>query len=337
MPTLMETSSPSYETGRATPDDGNARAARAGRARVVIAYYSQAGQTRRAAELLARSFDASARATARSCNLADDAGISGLYPMPWSFFGFLRAQPGSFRPREKFASQASIDPGDFDVLVLVYPVWFLSPASPVGAWLEQLPAGCLAGKRVITVCTSRNMWVEAQRIVRERIEQKGGIVVAHAALEDRAPEAKSLITTPYFFLTGNKRFASPKRRAAFPPFGIDETEYERLARFGHAVAAMQSHHRIASFEIKPRRVLAEIVGRRISQFYCGLWPLVRHLPRAVGDGYMGLVAVATIISMLVLMPPTALVARLPGLSRLLAAWPDKMLSRDKHSAVLSLS
>lgn len=313
----------------ATPTDAAAAASRTEDSRVLIVYYSQAGQTRRAAELLGRSFDAGA--TIRFCNLANVPGIGGLYPMPWSFFGFLRAQPGSFRPREQFYGHASLELKDFDLLVLVYPVWFLSPASPVGAWLEQLPAGCLTGKRVVTVCTARNMWVEAQRIVRQQIEKKGGVVVAHAALEDRAPDAKTLVTTPYFFLTGNKSFENPKRRAAFPPFGIDETEYDRLARFGEAVAAMQSHERLAAFETKPRRVLAEIVGRRISQFYCSLWPVVRHLPRAVGDVYMSLVAVATVVSMLVLMPPTVLVARLPGLSRLLASWPDKMLSRGERA------
>jgi hypothetical protein len=317
------------------PSDGAALGLRIRDARVLIVYYSQSGQTGRAAELLARSF--AAGATTRFCNLADDPGINGLYPMPWSLFGFLRAQPGSFTPRERFQSHASIEPGEFDILALVYPVWFLSPASPVGAWLNQLPAGCLAGKCVLTVCTSRNMWVEAQRIVRERIEEKGGIVVAHAALEDRAPEAKSLITTPYFFLTGNRRFANPKRRAAFPAFGIDEAEYDRFANFGKAVAAMQPNDRVAAFDIKPRRVLAEIVGRRISLFYCGLWPLVRHLPRSVGDAYMGLVAVATLISMVLLMPPTALVARLPGISRWLSSWPEKMLSRSKPSALLPLS
>jgi len=304
-----------------------------GGARILIVYYSQAGQTERAAELLARSFGAGATIQLR--NLANDLGIRGLYPMPWSFFGFLRAQPGSFSPRERFETHAAVEPDSFDIMVLVYPVWFLSPASPVGAWLEQLPRGCLAGKRIVTVCTARNMWVEAQRIVRELIEENGGIVVAHAALEDRAPEAKSLVTTPYFFLTGSKSFASAKRRAAFPPFGIDDAEYDRLGRFGAAVAAMRSNERVAAFDTKPRRVLAEIVGRRISQFYCGLWPLVRHLPSGVGNAYMGLVAVATIISMIVLMPPTALVARLPGLSRLLASWPDKLLSRGERAALLS--
>jgi hypothetical protein len=251
--------------------------------------------------------------------------------MPWSFFDFLRAQPGSFNPRECFATHAAIDPDDFDVLVLVYPVWFLSPASPVGAWLRQLPDACLSRKRVITVCTSRNMWVEAQRIVRELIEEKGGMVVAHAALEDRSPEAKTLITTPYFFLTGKKTFADAKRRATFPPFGIDEGEYERLERFAKDVAAMNANDRVSAFDIRPRRVLAEIVGRRISQLYCSLWPLVRPLPRPAGDAYMTTVAIATIVSIAMLMPPTALIARLPGLSRLLAAWPSRLLSSNAKS------
>jgi hypothetical protein len=310
------------------PKDGDpARLQSPAASRTLLVYYSQSGQTRRAAELLALRLGLDTADAARWRKLEDDPGIVGKYPMPWSFFGFLKAQPGSLRPRERFETHGAIDAATFDTLVLLYPVWFLSPASPIGAWLRQLPAGALAGKRVVTVCTSRNMWVEAQRLVREQVEAKGGAVVAHAALEDRNPEVKTLVTTLHFFLTGNKQFQSEKCRSAFPAFGIADAEYARLCDFIDAVARMQPDDRIAAYDIKPRRVLAEIVGRRISRVYCALWPVMRHLPRPVGDAYMGLVAVATMLSIIVLMPPTALLVKLPGLSRLIQRWPDKMLSK----------
>ncbi len=293
--------------------------------RILAVTYSQAGQTARAADALLAGLSAAADVEITRLAL-DPEAPRGL---PWRFFDFVRALPEAVRPAAP-GGAARVDPAALasaDTVVLAYPVWFLSPATPVAGFLRTLPDGALAGKQVITVATCRNMWVEAQKVVRRLVEARGGRVVAHAALVDRAPTYASLVTTPRFFLTGKRTFESRAMRRLFPEFGIRDAEYARLAAWARTLPADPDGPPRTHFELDTSMALAEAVGRRIFRLLTLPWPLVRPRPRPAQNLYLTLVVAAMVVAILALLPPLAVLGGLPPMRRRAARWSERLTSR----------
>ncbi len=293
--------------------------------RILGVVYSQTGQTARAMERYLEGAAPAAEYTVSRVNLAEDPGVRGMYHHPWSFFDFLRALPGSHRPE---LATGSVPLDGVDILVIAYPVWFLSPAAPVGSFLRGLPAGALDGKAVITISTSRNMWFEAQRLVRRLVEAKGGRVHAHVALEDRGPTYATLITTPRFFLTGKDRFQSPLASRLFPPFGVAEGEYAALREWAGAHPAGAPPADGGFFKLKTPLALAEVVGRRIFSALLTPWAFFRHRGKVAQNAYLLVVAACTMLGILLLLPPLAILGSLPPLRQILARrWRSSLISK----------
>lgn len=288
--------------------------------------YSQVGQTARAATILLSSLKSDSDVSSSAINLEEDESVNGLFHMPWSFFDFLRALPASIRPsiQVKAAQTANFDKDD--LVILAYPVWFLSPAAPITSFLQGLPDGALSGKPVITVSTCRNMWFQAQVIVRELVEKKGGKVIAHAALEDRAPAYASLVTTPLFFLTGRKTFDSPRLRRAFPEFGVSEEEYAAFAEWTQRLAAGDSSAMPGHFRLNTSMMLSEVLGRKIFQALTVPWPLFEDRAETVQNVYLSFMCACMFTGIATLMPPLAIAGKLPPIRRRLEALASRLTS-----------
>ena len=199
------------------------------RKKVLVISYSQAGQTRQAVESFLSGFQRVNDVDVVRVELEDQKRFS----MPWGLFNFVKAMPEILQSVDRDTTTAAkMSFGTCALVVLAYPVWYLSPALPVTNFLDSLDDGILDGVPVITITTCRNMWVEAQRQMRAVVAKKGGRLMAHAVLVDRAPVYASLITTPRFFLTGKKGFTSPFLRKVFPDFGIDQDDFSGLRIWG---------------------------------------------------------------------------------------------------------
>lgn len=174
------------------------------------------------------------------------------YPYPWPLWTFMDTFPetvaGDPPPLAPLGIDAS-DPGgtggageaggagcvggagDFDLVIIGYPVWFLSPPPAITAFLRGDAArGLLRGRPVVTVTACRNMWIMAQEKVRELLENIGARHCDHIALTDRGNALASFITTPRWLLTGRKN--------AFwglPPAGVPAEDITACSRFGRAL------------------------------------------------------------------------------------------------------
>jgi len=101
------------------------------------------------------------------------------YPFPWKDIHFWDAQPecvemipGELEPL-KFDTNI-----DYDLIILGYPIWFLSPPIPLTTFLKSEEAKkVMDGKPVITIIGSRNMWVTAQENIKAMISDNGGKLV----------------------------------------------------------------------------------------------------------------------------------------------------------------
>ncbi len=113
--------------------------------RVLVVYYSQTGQLRRLAESVCAPLAASADITVDWCELKPREP----YPFPWPFMRFFDQFPETVH-LDPPALQPLAVPADarYDLVILAYTVWFLSPAPPVNAFLQSADGrACCAIRR----------------------------------------------------------------------------------------------------------------------------------------------------------------------------------------------
>lgn len=154
------------------------------------------------------------------------------FPFPWPFWQFLDTFPETvYLDPPPLAALPLTGDEAFDLVILVYPVWFLSPPPALTAFLQH-PVGraVLRGRAVITATACRNMWVMAQQAVKQLLRDAGARHLDHVALVDRGNALATFITTPRWVLTGRKN--------AFwglPAAGVSEADLRAASRFGNAI------------------------------------------------------------------------------------------------------
>jgi hypothetical protein len=200
--------------------------------KVLVVYFSQTGQLRRVAESVAAPL-----------TRADDFNVQWLplkpekpYPFPWSFFTFFDQFPEAvYLDPPQLEPLALRDGERFDLIILAYTVWYLSPSPPTTAFLKSPRArAVLKDTPVITLIACRNMWLQAQEQTKKLLTDAGARLIDNIVLTDRGSTMKTLVTTPRWMFTG--------RRDAFwggffPRAGIAEEDITGASRFGRAILA----------------------------------------------------------------------------------------------------
>jgi len=196
--------------------------------RVLVICYSQTGQLSRIAD----NFLAPLRDAPEA-----DLRIEVLrpvrdYPFPWPFLRFFDTFPETVHavapPLQPLTLQGD---EDFDLVILFYQVWFLSPSLPITAFLRHPVAQrLLKNKPVITVIGCRNMWLLAQEKMKRSLNALGARLLDNVVLVDPSPTMASLLTTPLWLLSGKKDYFR-----ALPPAGVDEASIAATRRFGFAL------------------------------------------------------------------------------------------------------
>ena len=234
--------------------------------RVLCLYFSQTGQL----ENIVRSLTAPLAQDNRiELTLAPLKPLAA-FPFPWPFTTFFNTFPETV-----YSDPVAIEPlpfsdqqlAGFDLVIIAYQVWFLSPSLPIASFLQGPQARpLLAGKPVITVIGCRNMWLMAQETMKQRLADLGARLIDNVALTDSAGAAMSFISTPLWLLTGNKGPIGP-----IPAAGVAEHKIRAARRFGDAiVAALQQNdpldaplfRGLGAVEIHENLIASEKVARR---------------------------------------------------------------------------
>jgi hypothetical protein len=152
------------------------------------------------------------------------------YPFPWSTQTFCDVFPESVEGVPCDLAPIEIDPdADYDLIILAYTVWYLSPSLPVQAFLGSPEAARLfQDTPVVTVIGCRNMWLLAQERVKSGIRDMGGQLVGNIVLGDRASNLVGVTTIAYWMLTGRK----DRLLHVFPRPGVDDADIRQASRFG---------------------------------------------------------------------------------------------------------
>jgi hypothetical protein len=198
--------------------------------RILVIHYSQTGQASRAV----RSMLAPLQNNPEFELVWHNVEPVAPYPFPWDLATFFDTFPESVHLDPPPIRPAGFDPdAHYDLVVLTYQVWFLSPSLPITAFLKSPEARVLRDKPVITLIACRNMWLTAQETMKGLLAERGARLIDNVVLVDQGPTWATFVTTPRWMLTGKRNGFW----GVFPPAGVSEAEIAGARRFGQALVA----------------------------------------------------------------------------------------------------
>lgn len=195
--------------------------------RILVICYSQTGQLRKIANQVVKPLRNlnGVQITWENIQPVQD------YPFPWGT-EFFDCFPESVKGIPCDLKPLNSDPSaSYDLIILCYQPWFLSPSIPVSSFLQSKEAKLLLnGKKVITLLGVRNMWVASQEIVKNKLSEIGAELVGNIVLRDKANNYVSVITIIRWLIKGNKG-PSP----IWPEAGVSARDIENSAAFGEII------------------------------------------------------------------------------------------------------
>ncbi|MBI4767495.1 MAG: dialkylresorcinol condensing enzyme DarA [Deltaproteobacteria bacterium] len=198
--------------------------------KALIIYYSQTGQ-------LKKIVDSVTSPLREDFELVfEELKPVPAYPFPWRGLQFYQAFPESVQQIPCALEPLSFNADqDFDLVILAYQVWYLSPSIPFSAFLQSPAAGkVMKGKPVVTILGVRNMWIMAQESVKKQIRGLGGTLVGNIVLVDPHPNLVSLVTIVLWMSKGVSKGKGLISKL-FPPAGVPEPSIREAAKFGEVI------------------------------------------------------------------------------------------------------
>jgi len=233
--------------------------------KVLVVHYSQTGQLTRVVKSICATLGG------KNIEIAHEyLRPKECYPFPWPLFQFFDVFPESVYLDPPELEPLQLDTQvKYDLIILAYQVWFLSPALPITAFLKSPQAQTLLQDRpVVTLIACRNMWLMAQEKMKTLLQACGAKLRDNVVLVDPGPSLTTFITTPRWLLSGNKG----KSGGFLPPAGVSENDIDNASRFGRALAYalnndLEQHDApmltgLKAVVVDPKLITSEKVGNR---------------------------------------------------------------------------
>lgn len=197
---------------------------------VLVIYYSQSGQLKEIADKISLPFVEDANVNVTYYNIQTKKN----FPFPWDNDSFFDVFPETFKqiPIEIIPPNYEILQTKFDLVLLHFQVWYLSPSIPVNSFLKSEYAKTILNNvPVITISGSRNMWAFAQEKVKVLLKDVNANLVGNIALTDRNINLISVITVVDWMFSGVKR----KTYEFLPLPGVSAQEINESVKFGNTI------------------------------------------------------------------------------------------------------
>lgn len=195
--------------------------------KVLAIYYTQSGQLGEIVDhFTAPLTEAGVSVEKVSINLSKN------YTFPWTADRFFSVMPDCVLDVSSELAPFELKETSYDLIILGYQAWFLSPSIPITSLLHHpgLKA-LLKNTPVITITGARNMWLNAFVRVKKLIHAAGAKLVGNIALVDTHPNPVSFVTIFHWMLHGKKdRYLN-----IFPPPGVSDADIRHTGIFGERV------------------------------------------------------------------------------------------------------
>lgn len=195
--------------------------------KILAIYYSQSGQLGEIIDGFTAPLETAGYEVEKVRIHTDTA-----YPFPWTSQSFYAVMPDCVLGVPCKLTPFELRSASYDLIILGYQAWFLSPSIPVNSVLHD-PAflAVLRNTPVITITGARNMWVNAFSEVKKMLRQAGANLVGNIALVDRHPNHVSYMTIFHWLLGGKK-----SRYFGFFPYpGVSAADIAHTRVFGEIV------------------------------------------------------------------------------------------------------
>lgn len=204
------------------------------------------------------------------------------FPFPWSFLKFFQIMPESVYMKEiqlnetiivenatgNSVTDSHIKNEPYDLIILSYQVWFLSPSLPISSFLQSKQAQLLfKNTPVMTVIGCRGMWLTAQEKVKSLLVKLNANLIDNIVLTDECGAGFSFLATPLWMLTGKK-----KPLSWVPKAGVSEQDIHQAERFGSALKKRLTENdskistpvmtNLAAVKINEKLIFSEKIGHR---------------------------------------------------------------------------
>ena len=154
------------------------------------------------------------------------------FPFPWTTDVFFDKMPECVLEEAIELQPLQFEEEKYDLIVLGYQPWFLSPSLPITSLLQNTKFQKLMYKTpIVTVIGGRNMWINAQESIKSYINGAEGIHVGNIPFMDRTSNLISAVTILHWMLTGRK----DSKWNIFPLPGVSKQDIETGSRFGQLV------------------------------------------------------------------------------------------------------
>ncbi len=191
---------------------------------ILVIYYSQTGQLKQIIDHILQPIH-------QLCDI-EIAEIQPRipFPFPWTSDVFFDCMPESVQQIPEEILPLSISNKHFDLVILGYQPWFLSPSIPCTSFLQSQYASILKNQNVLTVIGSRNMWLNAQEKVKQKLIDLNANLVGNIVLFDRSPNLLSILTIIRWSFKGQKEAIKYMLEA-----GVQKKDIQNASRFGNII------------------------------------------------------------------------------------------------------
>jgi len=195
--------------------------------KILVVYYSQTGQLTQIIRNVLNPVEKFKDIEVEYENIAPVHD----YPFPWGK-EFFHCFPESVKEIPCELNLFSFDlTKKYDLIVLAYQTWYLSPSIPFNSFLLSKEAGqLLKNKKVITLHGVRNMWTCSQEIVKKKLKELGSELVGNIVLSDRSNNYIAGFTIIRWLVSGKK-----DSTLILPEAGISKKDIENSSKFGEII------------------------------------------------------------------------------------------------------
>ncbi len=209
--------------------------------RILVIYSSQTGQMTDILQSICSSIND--RVDIDFCKVE----LENPFPFPWNNYNtFFDAMPESVLGMTQKIKTPAIDTSkNYDLVVLGYQPWFLSPSIPFNSFLQSEWAKVLNNKPIVTVIGCRNMWLRAQEIVKKRLLDLNANLVGNIVFDDKHPNIASTMSIVRWMIHGQKK-ASDK----YPEAGVSSKDISEANRFGQSILDALQQNQLQTLQNK---------------------------------------------------------------------------------------